>query len=231
MTEPVSHSGPRLVDGGRPRTRLRERLHKAFSDPVEVCAVVVACIPLLTVGAMGSILWRPLGVVGLLYGAYLFPRFHREVRSAVRVMGEPREQFRGERRARVLLIFVLAAAMSIPLAQAFFANDLRAMAAPTISAVEADTEGMATAIPPAIYGSAPTAPSYGVCESIQYFTAPSVAWPCYSAVGYLRLWQMSSAVVMMSCLFLLVVGLPLTLLWHVRSKSRPKDGRPHLLSP
>ncbi|MCK8672240.1 hypothetical protein M1M07_14140 [Rhodococcus sp. HM1] len=217
MTEPASRSGPLRARGARPRIRFQERLKETLSDPVEACAFAVACIPVLALGALGGILWRPLGIIGLLWGAYLFRHFHREVQSILDVMRRREKRFSGERRDCVLLVCLLAVAMSIPLTQVFFANDLRAMAAPTIAAVEAETEGIATAIPEAIYGVAPNSPSYGMCETVQRFTTATVAWPCYSTVGYLRLWQMSSAVVMMMSISLLVVGLPLALLWHVRS--------------
>lgn len=218
MTEPVSHSGLPCVRKTRVSSRIRDITRGAFFDSEEACVVVVACIPVLAMGAVAGILWRPLSVIGLLWGVYLFRFFRREVRSIVAVMKRDVERFRGERRGYVVLVCLLAVAMSIPLAQAFFANDLRAMAAPSIAAVEADTTGMATVIPEGIYGSAPSSPSYGPCETIQRFTTTSVAWPCYSAVGYLRLWQMSSAIALMACISLLVVGFPSALLWHARSR-------------
>lgn len=218
MTGPVSHSGlPHARKTGL-SSRLRDITRGTFFDSEKACVVVVACIPVLAMGAVAGILWRPLAVIGLLWGAYLFRTFHREVQSAVAVMKCDVERFRGERRGYVLLVWILAVAMSIPLTQVFFANDLRAMAAPTIAAVEADTSKMATAIPKAIYGAAPSSPSYSPCETVHRFTTDSVAWPCYSAIGYLRLWQMSSAIAMMACISLLVVGFPSALLWHVRAR-------------
>ncbi|WP_241387359.1 DUF4407 domain-containing protein [Rhodococcus sp. CH91] len=218
MTEPASHSGPPQVRESGLESRFQDAFRGTFFDSEKACVVVVACIPVLAMGAVGGILWRPLGVIGLLWGAYLFRFFHREVRSAVAVMKRDVERSRGERSGRVLLVCLLAVAMSIPLTQVFFANDLRAMAAPTVAAVDADTNDLDTAIPKAIYGSAPSSPSYGPCETIQRFTTTSVAWPCYSAVGYLRLWQMSSTFAMMACISLLVVGFPSALLWHARSR-------------
>lgn len=218
MTEPVSRSGLPRARKSRISSRFRDISRGTFFDSENACVVVVACIPVLAMAAVAGTLWRPLGVIGFFWGAYLFRFFHREVQLVVAVMKRDVERFRGERRGYVLLVCLLAVAMSIPLTQVFFANDLRAMAAPTIATVEADTTGMSTTIPKAIYGSAPTSPSYGPCETIQRFTTASVAWSCYSAVGYLRLWQMTSAITMMACISFLVVGFPAALFWHVRTR-------------
>lgn len=220
MTGPESRSGLRAPDHRLQVQRAYGRLRSTLVDPVAACTAVVASIPVVAVGALGSVVWKPLAVVTVAWGIYWYPRWHRMV---VGVRDAVARSEQGDRAFRLQLYGVVVAlgiVVSIPIAQAFFANDLRAMAAPTISAVEARAPDVDQTIPPAIYGDSPTVPSYWVCSATHYWTNSAIAWPCYSSVGYLRLWQMRAAFPTVLGLTLLVAALPLALMWHVRPTAR-----------
>jgi hypothetical protein len=191
---------------------------RTLSDPVDACVVAVAIIPVLALAAVATILWRPLGVVGLIVGVFVYPSIRRvTVRELGLCVSSPKLD-RNDRLVRVVVVVGVAAAMSVPLTQVFFANDLRAMAAPTVATVEAGSRSTQTAVPTELYGSASSYPSYAMCEAVQGLATASVAWPCYSMIGYARLWQMRIALPTLICLLLLTMGFPLAVLWQVRSR-------------
>lgn len=219
MTGRESRSGPPASDASSSIGGVAGKVRSILADPVAANTFVVASIPIVAFGSIGFVVWRPLGVVGLISGLLLFPTIHRGLSEYLHTLVGAKRTTTGAKWKGISVIAGIAAVLSIPISQAFFANDLRAMATPTMTAVEADTIGVDTAIPSQLYGASPTWPSYGVCEVVQMYTAPQLAWPCYSTIGYARLWQMPTALPMMVSLLLLIVGFPLALYWHIRTRT------------
>ncbi|NMM89691.1 hypothetical protein B2J88_36060 [Rhodococcus sp. SRB_17] len=185
-------------------------LRGLLSDPYSASLLVVTMMPVLSAIALGSILWRPLGYVVAVIAPFTVQKLHRRIRSRLGSISPGAAPGRRYQVTAYVLIVVVAALLSVPAVQVFFRGDLTAMAAPSVMAEMTDGWQGATT-PQAIYGSTPTWPSYGPCQTIQSFTGPVVADSCYSFVGYARMWQMSTALPMLLSLTMIYILFPLTL--------------------
>ncbi|TSD46265.1 hypothetical protein FFI94_008890 [Rhodococcus sp. KBS0724] len=191
-------------------TRRTAYVRGQLTDPYSASLLVVTMMPVLSAIAFGSILWRPLGYVVAVASLFYVQRLHRWIGSGLQRIGPGASTSRMYRATTYLVIVLLAAMLSIPVVQVFFRGDLAAMAAPTIVAEMTDGWQGATT-PDAIYGSTPTWPSYAPCQFVQEWTGLTVANSCYSAVGYVRMWQMPTALPMLCSLTMIYILFPLTL--------------------
>lgn len=189
-----------------------------WADPSTFCLAVVAGMPVLALVAASMIVWRPLGVVGLIAGVYLFPRVHRVASDIFAAFAPESARAAGQQWALGVGVVFAALVMSVPVTQIFFEGDLRTFAAPTIALADTGERVLVGGIPEAIYGSSPGEPSYTPCRIAQRLVGQTLSWPCYSAVGYLRLWQIPTAFPMLSCIALMFAGYPLVLLRAARNR-------------
>lgn len=180
-----------------------------LTDPYAASLLVVTMMPVLSAIAFGSILWRPLGYVVAVASLFYVQRLYRWIGSGLRGISSGVPNSRIYRATTYLVIVLFSAMLSIPVVQVFFRGDLAAMAAPTVVAEMTDGWQGATA-PEAIFGSTPSWPSYAPCQFVQGWTGPTVANSCYSAVGYLRMWQMPTALPMLCSLTMIYILFPLT---------------------
>lgn len=188
-------------------------------DSLDICLMAVAGMAVAAAVSAASVTWTPLGYLMAAVGIYVFPRVFRTVRRRLVPPDPDASAFRwswmqrgwGPRLVRgwwFLRLVVLAALLSVPVTQVFFRGDLQAMATPNIAAEASEQPELFTGIPEAIYGPSPGFPSYATCQWVQGLVGATPAEPCYSAVGYLWLWQMPVALPTMVCLVLLYLGVP-----------------------
>lgn len=176
-------------------------LRGQLSNPVEGSLLAVGVMPLLSLTALGLLVWRPLGVLLAVASIWLFPRCQRRVRAELTSASSGLTAY--------VKITLVSALLSIPVAQVFFRGDLRAMAAPFIAAEESGGEFLTPSVPIQIFGPTGQFPSYGSCQWLQDLAGVSLE-ACYSSVGYLHLWQMPVALPTLLCITLLYIGIPLT---------------------
>lgn len=184
-----------------------------------MCLMTVSAMPLLSAVAAAGVTWGPLAYLAVVVSVFLYAPVLRTVRRRL-MPPEPHGLMpatRVERLRRHLLpgwcwylrLAVLGIVLSVPIAQVFFRGDLRSMAVPFIAAKESGQPQLVTGIPEPIYGASRGFPSYEVCQGFQGLVGTTLAEPCYSATGYLRLWQMSTALPTMICIALLYMGIPI----------------------
>ena len=214
MFEPRPSAVARPRDGV-PSESLGTRVWRVIGDPLECSIVVVAVLPLVAFVAAGVVLWGPLGYVACAVSlAYLRPLLRATRRRIFALPTAARAHV-----ARVLtLIAIWGVIGSVPIAQVFLGGDLDAMAAPAIAAQQSGTENESDGMPKAIYGPSTDSPSYGWCQSVHEKLGEEVARPCYTQIGYLRLWQMPVALSTLVSITLLYAMFPLTVAWHIRSR-------------
>lgn len=181
-----------------------------LTDPYSATLLVVTMMPVLSAIALGSVLWRPLGYVVAAVAPFYVRRLHRWIVSGLQGIAPGAPTSTMYRATTYLVIVLIAVALSIPVVQIFFRGDLSAMAAPTVVAEMTDGWQGATT-PEAIFGSTPTWPSYAPCQFIQSWTGPTVASSCYSTMGYVRMWQMPTALPMLASLTMIYVLFPIAL--------------------
>lgn len=211
-------SGHLAADFRVPVSRMQNSLRAIWADPYIVCLAVVACMPVLALVSASMIVWRPLGIVGLIVGAYWFPRVHRATSDIFGAFAPKCDRAVGQHWAIGVGVVLAALVMSVPVTQIFFEGDLRTFAAPTIALADTGEHVLVGGIPEAIYGSSPEEPSFVPCRTAQRLVGQTMSWPCYSAVGYLRLWRIPTAFPMLSCIALMFAGYPLVLLRAARNR-------------
>ncbi|MFA3899418.1 hypothetical protein [Rhodococcus sp. DN22] len=181
-----------------------------LANPYSASVLVVTMMPVLSVIALGSLVWRPLGYIFALFTPIYVRNLHRWIKSGLQRLGSRTGGGTTRRVLTYAVLVVLAGALSIPVVQVFFRGDLGAMSAPSVVAEMTD-KWRDDQTPHAVYGATPTWPSYAPCQFIQSWTGPTAASSCYSTVGYLRLWQMPTAVPMLFSLSMIYVLFPLAL--------------------
>lgn len=175
----------------RPATALRR-----YVDPVHACVTTVTGLLLLSTVCTGFVLWKPLGFVALVLAAAIAAPAFRITAICLQ-------------RRLYLAIAGIAAVASVPFAMAFLHTDLRALAATATANAQWNGPDTNTEVLHSLYGASPSWPSYEPCQRLQNATSRDLANGCYSAVGYLRSWQIPSAIPMLFCLTGLYCGIPL----------------------
>ncbi|MCE5290261.1 MAG: hypothetical protein LLG14_13635 [Nocardiaceae bacterium] len=170
---------------------------RRYVDPVHACVTTVTGLLLLSIVCTGFVLWKPLGFVALVLAIVIAAPVHRGVATYL------------QRRRLYLAIAGIAAIASVPFAMTFLHTDLRAMAATATANAQWHGPDTNAEVLHSLYGASPSWPSYESCQRLQNATSRDLANGCYSAVGYLRSWQIPSAIPMLFCLTGLYCGIPL----------------------
>nr|WP_296777366.1 hypothetical protein [Rhodococcus sp. (in: high G+C Gram-positive bacteria)] len=201
---------------------LGTRIWSVVGDPLECSIVVVAALPIVAVVAAASVVWWPLAYVAAVAGVFWCRPLARVTRRRILALPQMSHTAVTKFLAAIAVVGVLG---SVPVAQAFLAGDLDAMAAPAIAAEQSGASNVFDGLPAAIYGPSNGVPSYRWCQVVQDRLGVDIAHPCYTQIGYLRLWQMPVALTTLVSITLIYAVFPLAIAWHVRS--RPLRRSPH----
>ncbi|WP_161987369.1 hypothetical protein [Prescottella subtropica] len=207
-------------------------LQRRLGDSFDICLMVVAGMPVVSAVAAASVTWWPLGYLAGVAGAVMYRRILRTVRRRF-VPPDPDAGVRAVRQPKLwwyVRLALLAAVLSVPVAQVFFRGDLHAMATPFVAAEASGQPLLLAGIPESIYGPSPGIPSYTTCQWIQGVVGTAVSEPCYSVVGYLRLWQMPTALPTMLCIALLYIGIPIAVALY-SPQSAVRRAQPRVVGP
>lgn len=193
-----------------------------FTDPLSMCVMTVTGLLLLAIVCAAYVLWNPLALVALIVAVGLAPGVHRATKNFL-------FRFRaGQRPRRLYLGLVgIAAIASVPFSMAFLQTDLRALSATATANAMWQGPDTDEKVLENLYGATPSWPSYGTCQTLQNAIGRDLANSCYSGIGYVRSWQIPTAIPVMLCLTALYCGIPLFVARQVRT-SHDADRLAHI---